>query len=262
MGSNLRDFSMDAFSLKGKIAIVTGANQGLGMAYAVAFAKAGADIFIPHLTDNVSEIQNMVKETGRRVKFLQGDLTNNNYIEKVVSECIKEYGKIDILVNNAGISTFNDFLDYPDSSWQRTIDINLNSVYYLSHRVIKEMIKQNSGGKIINIGSALSFTADKNCPPYIASKHAIIGLTKVFANECGIYNIQTNAICPGFFATEMTKGLVADKSFYDHITSRIPCGRWGEVNELMGTAVFLASSASNYINGWYISVDGGFQTTL
>lgn len=261
MASKISEFSMDAFSLKGKIAIVTGANQGLGMAYAVAYAKAGADLFIPHFTDDVSEIKKTVEETGRRVKFLQGDLTKKDYIENVVSECLKEYGKIDILVNNAGMTAFDDFLNYPDSLWERTLDINLNSVYYLSRRVVKEMVKQSSG-KIINIGSALSFTADKNCPPYITSKHAILGLTKSFANECGMYNIQTNAICPGFFATEMTKSLVGDQDFYDKITNRIPAGRWGDVSELMGTAVFLASNASNYINGWYISVDGGFQTTL
>jgi 2-dehydro-3-deoxy-D-gluconate 5-dehydrogenase len=261
MEKKLSDFSMNAFSLKGKVAMVTGANQGLGMAYAVAFAKAGADLFIPHFTDDVSEIKSLIEETGQKVKFLKGDLTKKYYIEQVVNTCLKEYGKIDILVNNAGGSMFAEFLDYPDSAWQKLIDIDLNSVYYLSHRVVKEMVKQNSG-KIINIGSALSFTADKKCPPYTASKHAILGLTKVFANEVGQYNIQTNAICPGFLATDVNKDLRADKDFYNKITNRIPSGRWGELNDLMGTVVFLASSASDYINGWYISVDGGFQTTL
>ncbi|KZL89362.1 SDR family oxidoreductase [Clostridium magnum] len=261
MEKKLSDFSMNAFSLKGKVAMVTGANQGLGMAYAVAFAKAGADIFIPHFTDDVSEIKGLIEETGQKVKFLQGDLTKQDYIEQVVNTCLEEYGKIDILVNNAGGSIFGEFLEYPDSAWQKLIDIDLNSVYYLSHRVVKEMVKQNSG-KIINIGSALSFTADKKCPPYTASKHAVLGLTKVFANEVGQYNIQTNAICPGFLATDVNKDLRADKDFYNKITNRIPSGRWGELNDLMGTAIFLASSASDYINGWYISVDGGFQTTL
>jgi 2-deoxy-D-gluconate 3-dehydrogenase len=261
MDNKLGDFSMNAFSLKGKTAIVTGANQGLGMAYAVAFAKAGADLFIPHFTNDVSEIKKLIEVTGQKVKFLQGDLTKKDYIEQVVSTCLKEYGKIDILVNNAGTSIFGEFLDYPDSAWEKLIDIDLNSVYYLSHRVVKEMIKQKSG-KIINIGSALSFTADKKCPPYTASKHAVLGLTKVFANEVGQYNIQTNAICPGFLATDVNKDLRADKDFYNKITNRIPSGRWGELNDLMGTAIFLASSASDYINGWYISVDGGFQTTL
>lgn len=258
---NIMDFSMDAFSLKGKVAMVTGANQGLGMAYAVAFAKAGADLFIPHFTDDVSEIKQMIESLGRKVKFLQGDLRDKDYMDRVVAACIQEYGKIDILVNNAGASRFGEFLDYPESAWEMTIELNLNAVYHLSHRVVKEMVKQNSG-KIINVGSALSFTADKKCPPYPTSKHAILGLTKVFANECGQYNIQTNAICPGFFATEINKELREDAAFYNKITNRIPAGRWGELDDLMGTVVFLASSASNYINGWYISLDGGFTTTL
>lgn len=261
MPKGLQDFSLDAFSLKGKVAMVTGANQGLGMAYAVAFAKAGADLFIPHYTLDVSEIKELIEETGRKVSFLQGDLTDAQYRESVVGTCLAQYGKIDILVNNAGGSIFGDFLEYPDSAWKKLIDIDLNAVYYLSHRVVKEMIKRGSG-KIINIGSALSFTADKKCPPYTTSKHAILGLTKVFANEAGPYNIQANAIAPGFLATDVNKELREDKDFYNKITNRIPGGRWGEVYDLMGTAVFLASSASDYINGWTINVDGGFTTTL
>ncbi|MFC5587326.1 SDR family oxidoreductase [Sporosarcina soli] len=262
MVSKLEDFSLEnAFSLKGKVAIVTGANQGLGMAYAVAFAKAGADLFIPHFTDDISETKRLIEEIGRKVVFLQGDLSNQSYIDEVVQCCMREYGRIDILVNNAGVGIFGDFIDYPDSTWQKVMDINLNAVYYLSHRVVKEMVKQKSG-KIINIASALAFTADKNCPPYTTSKHAIVGLTKVFANEAGQYNIQTNAIAPGFLETEMTKGFLEDKTYYNKIVERIPVGRWGKEYDLMGTAVFLASNASNYINGWTINVDGGFTTTI
>ncbi len=261
MEASLRNFSMDSFSLAGKVAIVTGANQGLGMAYATAFAKAGADIYIPHFTDDVSEIRSLIEDEGRRVEFIKGDLTDKSYIQQVVEGCIKCYGKIDILVNNAGASFFADFVDYPDSAWQKIIDLNLNSVYYLSHEVGKKMLERKSG-KIINIGSALSFTADKRCPPYTAAKHAILGLTKSFANELGEYNIQTNAICPGFLATEVNKELRADEAFYDKITNRIPAGRWGELNDIMGSAIFLASSASDYINGTFINIDGGFTTTL
>ena len=259
--NNLNDFSLDAFSLKGKVAIVTGANQGLGMAYAVAFAKAGADLYIPHFTDHVSEVKELIEATGQKVAFIQGDLTDKSYVQKVVEGCINEYGKIDILVNNAGVGIFADFMDYPDHLWEKVMDVNLNAVYYLSHLVVKEMAKQRSG-KIINIASALAFTADKKCPPYTTSKHAIVGLTKVFANEAGQYNIQTNAIAPGFLETEMTKGFQEDQAFYTKIEDRIPVGRWGVSADLMGTAVFLASSASNYINGWTINVDGGFATTL
>ncbi|MEB3100560.1 SDR family oxidoreductase [Ferviditalea candida] len=261
MSKGLRDFSLDVFSLKGKVAIVTGGNTNLGMGYAYAFAKAGADLFIPHFTDDVSEVKQLIEETGQKVHFLQGDLTNNDYIDEVVRKCMEVYGKIDILVNNAGAAIFGEFLEYPDKAWDKIIDINLNAVYYMSHRVVKEMVKQGSG-KIINIASALSFTADKMCPPYTASKHAVVGVTRVFANEVGHYNIQTNALAPGFLYTDVNKEITSDKALYDKITNRIPAGRWGVSYDLLGTAVFLASSASDYVNGWTISVDGGFTTTL
>lgn len=261
MENTIRDFSLDLFSLKGKVAIITGANQGLGMAYALAFAKAGADLFIPHLTDDVSEIKELIEETGQQVKFLQGDLTDKNYIQDIVDTCMKEYGRIDILVNNAGASRFAEFKEYPDSAWEKIIDINLNAVYYLSKRVSTEMIKQNAG-KIINIASALAFTADKHCPPYTTSKHGIVGLTRVFAAETGQYNIQTNAIAPGFLVTEVNKEISQNEEFYNKINNRIPTGRWGDPHDLMGTVLFLASGASDYINGFTINVDGGFASTI
>lgn len=261
MTQQLQEFSMDFFSLKGKVAIVTGGNQGLGMAYAMAFAKAGADLFIPHFTDDITEIKDLIEGEGRKVAFIKGDLTDNTYVNTMVEACMKEYGHIDILVNNAGGSIFEDFDTYPDQAWEKIININLNSVYYVSKRVAAVMKKQKNG-KIINVGSALSFTADKRCPPYTTTKHAIVGLTRVFANELGDFNIQTNAIAPGFLATEVNRELRADPTFYNKITNRIPCGRWGELQDLMGTVVYLASRASDYINGWTISIDGGFTTTL
>src|SRR5699024_11146994 len=131
---------------------------------------------------DTSEIRKLVENTGQRVAFLQGDLTDQDYIEDVVNSCLKEYGQIDILINNAGIGLFDDFLEYPDSKWKKVMNMNLDADYYLSQRVASEMVKQKSG-KIINIASALAFTADKDCPPYTTSKHAVVGLTKVFANE-------------------------------------------------------------------------------
>lgn len=252
---------MDYFSLKGKVAIVTGANMGLGMAYAVAFAKAGADLFITHFTPEVETVKTLIEAEGRRVVFSRGDLTDKTYLKSVAPACMQAYGRIDILVNNAGISTFGAFAEYPDEAWKSCIDLDLNAVYYLSHDVAKIMLQQKSG-KIINIGSALSYASDKMCPPYTVAKHGILGLTKVFANELGAYNIQTNAISPGFLATEVNRELRADPNFYNKITNRIPAGRWGDLDDLMGTAVFLASRASDYVNGWSISVDGGFTTTL
>ena len=255
-------FSMDSFRLDGKVAMVTGANQGLGVAYAVAFAKAGADVFIPHLTDDISEVKRLVEAEGRRVAFYQGDLTDEAYRNEIVPRCVEALGRLDILVNNAGMSFFAPFEEYPDDRFSRIIDINLKCCYYLGRQAALHMMK-NGGGKIINVSSALAFTADRNCPPYVVSKHGITGLTRDFANELGQYNIQCNAIAPGFLATEVNAGQrKANPGFYNHITDRTPAGRWGEVTDLMGTIVFLASPASDYINGWTISLDGGFTCTL
>ena len=261
MNDEIDRFSMDYFRLDGKVAIVTGANMGLGMAYAAAFAKAGADLYIPHFTGDVAEITEIVETEGRKVAFLQGDLTDSEYMDRIVADCLSTYGGIDILVNNAGMSKFGDFETYADEDYRRCIELDLNASYFLGRRVALVMMKQGNG-KIINIGSALSFTADKRCPPYSTAKHGIIGLTRVFANELGQHNIQSNAICPGFLATEVNRELREDPGFYNKITDRIPAGRWGRLDDLMGAAVFLASQASDYVNGWTISLAGGFTTTV
>ena len=159
MSNPLERFSMDWFRLDGKVAMVTGANQGLGMAYAVAFAKAGADLFIPHFTEDVSEIKALIEKEGRRVHFLRGDLTKEDYRKACVEECMKQYGRIDILVNNAGASAFHDFDDYPDKYWNMCIDLDFNAVYFMSKEVA-HIMKAQGGGKIINIVSALSYTSD------------------------------------------------------------------------------------------------------
>jgi 2-deoxy-D-gluconate 3-dehydrogenase len=261
MDQSILDFSMNHFSLEGKAAIVTGGNTNLGMAYSVAFAKAGADLFIPHFIDDVSEVKQAIENEGRRAEFLKGDLTDKAYRQAVIDRCLEVYGKIDILVNNAGMGIFADFREYPDEAYERVMNINLNVVYYMGREVGKVMIEQG-GGKIINIGSALSYTADGDCPPYVISKHGVIGITRDFANEMGKYNVQTNAICPGFFQTEVNTAVQENKELFDRISARLPDGKWGEPGALMGTAVYLASKASDYINGWNISVDGGFTSVI
>ena len=257
----IQQFSMDFFSLKGKVAIVTGANSGLGMGYATAFAKAGADLFIPHYTDDVSDVKRLIEAEGRRVEFLQGDLNDMDYIKRCIAKCLEIYGKIDILVNNAGTNCFAPFLEFPDDGYKRVIDTNMNSVYFMGHEVAKVMAKQGHG-KIINIGSALSYTGDAMCPSYVTAKHGVIGITRAFANELGPYNIQCNAVCPGFIATDVNRTVSDNPEFYKKITDRISQGRWGTLGDLMGTVVFLASNASDYVNGADIKVDGGFSTRL
>jgi len=261
MTEPIKEFSMDLFSLKGKVAIITGGNTNLGMGYSVALAKAGADLFIAHFDEDVSEVKQKVETEGRKVKFLRGDLSSKDYINAIVKGCLDEYGKIDILINNAGTNHFEDFRTFPDEKYTQVIDINLNACYFLGNEVAKVMA-DNGGGKIINIGSVLSFTADVMCPGYAVAKHGVIGLTRYFANNVGKYNIQTNALCPGFIKTEINSDLSDNVEFFNKITNRIPAGRWGTPEDLVGTAVFLASRASDYLNGWAISVDGGFSTTL
>ena len=181
MSSELQNFSLDYFSLAGKVAIVTGGNTGLGQGYAVALAKAGADLFITTYTSDWSETKELIKKEGRRVEFFQGDLTNRDTIKQVVSKCLEVYGKIDILVNNAGTIRRAPLLEYKQEDWDAVMNINLNSVYFLSQEVAKVMVEQKSG-KIINIASMLSFQGGKFVPPYTASKHAVAGLTRAFSN--------------------------------------------------------------------------------
>ena len=253
--------SMELFSLQRKTAIVTGANKGLGMGYALALARAGADLFIPYRSGDTADIRRLIQESGRRVEFYQGDLMDMAYLKSIPGKCLETYGKIDILVNNAGTNCFEDFLEFPDEGWDRVIRVNLEAVYYLGHEVAKIMAKQGHG-KIINVGSALSYTADAKCPAYVTAKHGVIGITRSFANELGKYNIQCNAICPGFIQTDVIKDIAQDPAFVRHITDRIAQGRWGTLGDMMGTIVFLASAASDYVSGADIKVDGGFSTVL
>lgn len=254
---NMEKFSLDFFKLDGKVAIVTGGNTGLGMAYVEALASAGADVLVTTFDNNTEEVKNIVESLGRKIVFVQGDLTKKETRDKVVSTCLEEFGKIDILVNNAGTIRRAPLLEYKDEDWQAVMDINLNSVYYLSQAVAKVMAKQGYG-KIINIASMLSFQGGKFVPPYTASKHGVAGITKAFANELADLNIQVNAIAPGYIKTANTAPIRADKARNQEILSRIPAGRWGEVSDLMGTVVFLSSKASDYLNGHILAIDGGW----
>ena len=253
----LNNFNMDFFSLKGKVAIVTGGNTGLGQAYVVALAKAGADLFVVTYDRAWDETRAMVEAEGRKIEFFQADLTDRTQVSKTVEECIKVYGKIDILVNNAGTIRRAPLLEYKDEDWDAVMAINLDSVYHLSQDVAKIMVTQGSG-KIINIASMLAFQGGKFVPPYTASKHAVAGITKAFANELAVHNIQINAIAPGYIKTANTAPIRADEKRNAEILSRIPAERWADPFDLMGAVVFLASKASDYVNGHILAVDGGW----
>lgn len=257
MAYDLQQFSLDYFKLDGKVAIVTGGNTGLGQGYAVALAKAGADLFITTYNNEWEETRELIEKEGRRVEFFKGDLTKKETIKEVVAKCLELYGKIDVLVNNAGTIRRAPLLEYKIEDWDAVMNINLNSVYMLSQEVAKVMAKQESG-KIINICSMLSFQGGKFVPSYTASKHGVAGLTKAFANELAIKGVQINAIAPGYVETANTAPIREDEERKDEITSRIPSGRWATPADLQSVVVFLASKASDYMNGAIVPVDGGW----
>lgn len=257
MTTELNAFSMNFFQLNGKVAIVTGGNTGLGQGYALALAKAGADLFVVTHGTNWEETRKLIEEEGRTVHFFQADLTDRQAAKQVVAECMRVYGKLDILVNNAGTIRRAPLLEYKEEDWDTVMDLNLNSVYFLSQEAAKVMAEQRSG-KIINIASMLSFQGGKFVPAYTASKHGVAGVTKAFANELSEYNVQINAIAPGYVETANTAPIRADEKRNTEILSRIPAGRWATPADLMGAVVFLASSASNYVNGHILAVDGGW----
>lgn len=257
MTTQFDDFSLDYFSLAGKVAIVTGGNTGLGQGYAVALAKAGADLFVVTHGNNWDETKELIEKEGRLVEFFQADLSKREAIRDLVAACLNVYGKIDILVNNAGTIRRAPLLEYKEEDWEAVMDINLNSVYFLSQEVAKVMVEQKSG-KIINVASMLSFQGGKFVPPYTASKHAVAGLTRAFANELAEHGIQINAIAPGYIETANTAPIRADEKRNAEILSRIPAGRWATPADLMGVVVFLSSKAADYMNGHILAVDGGW----
>lgn len=257
MSNILDNFSMDFFRLDGKVAIVTGGNTGLGQAYAVALAKAGADLVIPTFDNNWDETRELIEKEGKKVLFVQGDLTKKEDRTKVIDATMKEFGRIDVLINNAGTIRRTPLLEYKEEDWNAVMDINLNAVYFLSQDVARIMVEQGSG-KIVNVASMLSFQGGKFVPPYTASKHGVAGITKAFANELACKNIQINAIAPGYIKTANTAPIRADEKRNAEIQGRIPADRWADPFDLMGAIVFLSSRASDYVNGHILAVDGGW----
>lgn len=256
----IQDFSMNFFNLKGKVAIVTGGNKGIGEGYVLALAKAGADIFATARSGSWDETVKLVEETGQRCEFLRLDLTEPDAHKRIIAGALDAFGHIDILVNNAGTIRRAPLLEYTDEDWDAVMDINLNSVFRLSKEAAQHFVAQGSG-KIINVASMLSFQGGKFVPPYTASKHGLAGLTKAFANELSAHNVQVNAIAPGYVKTDNTAEIREDEERSAEITSRIPAGRWAEPMDLMGTVVFLASRASNYVTGHVLPVDGGWLSS-
>nr|WP_317892553.1 2-dehydro-3-deoxy-D-gluconate 5-dehydrogenase KduD [uncultured Sphingomonas sp.] len=244
------------FDLSGKVAVVTGANTGIGQAIALALAEAGADIAAVGRTPAEDTVAK-ARALGRRAEIVSADLSTIEPVGRVVEETVAKLGGLHILVNNAGIIRRADAVDFTEEDWDAVIDTNLKSVFFLCQAAGRHMIA-NGGGKVINIASMLTFQGGIRVPSYTASKSGIGGLTKLLANEWAAKGINVNAIAPGYIATNNTAALQADEVRNKSILDRIPAGRWGDPSDLGGAAVFLASRAADYVQGHILAVDGGW----
>lgn len=247
----------EAFSLANKVALVTGANTGLGQGIAIALAQAGADI-IAVGRSSASDTERAVLAMERKFHSIRAHLELSNESARIVEEALAAAGHIDILVNNAGVIRRNDALTFTEEDWDATMDVNLKTPFFLSQAVAKAMVDRGHGGKIINIVSMLSFQGGIRTASYTASKSGLAGLTRLLANEWAAHGINVNAIAPGYFETNNTDALRADEKRNGEILARIPASRWGRPSDLGGAVVFLSSAASDYVHGIVLPVDGGW----
>src|SRR3972149_4144313 len=245
---------LDRFRINGKVAIVTGASRGIGKTLAIGLAEAGADIAGVARGD-LTITQKEVEKLGRKFLKINADIGAVGSVETVLKKATSEFGSLDILVNNAGIIRRSPVVEFSDKDWDEVININLKAVFLLCREFSRILIKQGRGGKIINIASILSFQGGILVPSYTASKSAVVGLTRALANELACKNINVNAIAPGYIETDNTETLRKDVVRNEEIIKRIPAGRWGKPEDLVGAAVFLASDASSYMHGYTIAVD-------
>lgn len=247
---------IEKFRLDDKIAFVTGSSSGIGQAIAIAFADAGATV-ICHAskTGGASET---VTTIGKNSVEVSGDLSDKTVPAKLIADVIEQFGRLDILINNAGTIRRSPAVDFSEEDWDVVLEVNLSSIFRLSQAAGRQMIEQG-GGKIVNIASLLSFQGGITVPAYTAAKSGVAGLTKALANEWAKHRINVNAIAPGYIATKNTAALQTDETRNRQILERIPAGRWGEPDDLVGAAVFLASSASDYMSGHILVIDGGWM---
>jgi 2-deoxy-D-gluconate 3-dehydrogenase len=249
---------LDLFRLDGKTAIVTGCGRGLGQGIALALAEAGADIYGVGQAPDAAKTSELIAKTGRKFEYLSANLSSKEKAPGIIEGALAMSGHVDILVNNAGIIRRNDSVDFTEADWDDVINVNLKTLFFLSQAAAREFIKQQSGGKIINIASMLSFQGGIRVPSYTAAKGGVRTLTMLMANEWAKFNINANAIAPGYMATDNTEALRQDAVRSAAILDRIPQGRWGTPADVAGAAVFLASEAASYINGYTLAVDGGW----
>lgn len=248
---------LDNFKLDGKVAIVTGSSTGLGQGICIAYAQAGAKVIGVDYVES-PDTEAKIKELGGEFVGVVANLMSIEPLQGIIDTAISKFGKIDILVNNAGIIRREDAIEFSEKDWDDVLNINLKTVFFFSQAVAKKFVEQGTGGKIVNIASMLSYQGGIRVPSYTASKSGVKGITMALANEWAKFNINVNAIAPGYMATNNTAMLRADAERSEAILDRIPAGRWGTPDDLMGAAIFLASKASEYINGYVVAVDGGW----
>ncbi|TDN59236.1 glucose 1-dehydrogenase [Paraburkholderia sp. BL10I2N1] len=257
---------MKMFSLDGQVALVTGASRGLGLAMASALAFAGATVVLAarsraSLEAAAASTRSATGAGSERIDFEPFDLTDQPGLETAVRNVLARHGRIDILLNNAGICEWSDFLQSTPQMWHRTMDTNVTAAYLLAQQVSPSMI-EHGHGRIINVGSYVSVLGREKLQAYVASKHAVAGLTKALGAELGRHGIRCNCICPGYFMTDMAEPVTSNPQMKEIVRSHISVGRWGRPEELGGAAVFLASEASSYMNGQMLMVDGGVSEIL
>lgn len=245
------------FSLQGKVAIVTGASKGLGASMARALASAGADVVLVARQAS-EETAAAVQALGRKAWIIQADLGKPEAPGVVWEKALAQAGRVDVLVNNAGIIRRAPFIDFSETDWRDVLATNLDAAFRLSQLAARHWISHKQPGKILHVASMLSFQGGLRVASYTAAKSALHGLTKLMANELAAHRINVNAVAPGYMATDNTEALRADPARNQSILDRIPAGRWGEPSDLDGAVVFLSSSASDYVHGFTLAVDGGW----
>ena len=256
--SSLADFDAGFFSLVGKQAIVTGGNTGLGQAFTLALATMGANVLAASIAPDDGSTGALVEAAGSRYAYIGSDITLAGNPRRVVDACVEAFGSVDILVNCAGRSINEpDVLEFTRAQWDPMVELNLTAAFEMSHEAARHMVAQRSG-KIINVCSVFSFLGGRWSPAYAATKHGLAGLTKAYCDELAPFGIQVNGIAPGYCDTPLTAQTRADPETNQRVLDHVPAGRWGQPQDLMGATVFLASRASDYVNGHILSVDGGY----
>lgn len=249
---------LSLFQLDGKVAAVTGSTRGIGRSIAIGLAEAGADVALLQRSAENTATRDEIRHMGRRCEIVLCELADAEQVKQAIPAVVKQFERIDILVNNAGIQRRSPATEFSEVDWDDVLQVNLKAIWLLCQAAGREMLAQG-GGKIINIASLMSFQGGMFIPAYAAAKGGVSQLTKALSNEWAKHNVNVNAIAPGYIATEINTSLWEDETRNREILARIPAGRWGSADDLKGAAIYLASSASNYVSGTVLTVDGGWM---